>query len=229
MNCPSRVEPDIPPDWNQSPPALAADATTRNDLNHMANARQERDNTANHTADDAVAHRPYQPPDTVPDPTQRRRPGSSKPQVGGSPKADMGVDAVDESHTRDAPKTRASTFNLGYAAHGSAGHGAPRRNGPNFTELLLKARDVLYNYAKFVGPGFMVAVAYIDPGEIWLLACMPCQASRLTCTRKLCYRCCCWCYLPFQAPFHYSDVQHLRHLPAVPLREAGHSHRHESG
>lgn len=32
-------------------------------------------------------------------------------------------------------------------------------------ETLEKTKAVLYQYAKFIGPGFMVAVAYIDPGK----------------------------------------------------------------
>jgi len=31
--------------------------------------------------------------------------------------------------------------------------------------LLTELRRVLFRYAKFVGPGFMIAVAYIDPGN----------------------------------------------------------------
>ena len=32
-------------------------------------------------------------------------------------------------------------------------------------KVLTKAFDALYNYASFVGPGFLIAVAYIDPGN----------------------------------------------------------------
>lgn len=32
-------------------------------------------------------------------------------------------------------------------------------------QTLEKTKAVLYQYAKFIGPGFMVAVAYIDPGK----------------------------------------------------------------
>lgn len=169
MNCPSRVDPEIPPDWNQNPPALASDATTRKDLNHIANARQKR-KSANHASPDGAVEPSHQSPDIDPDPAQRRGIGSARPRVEGSVKADMDVDTV-ESHTRDAPKASsapealATTFNPGYTADGSAGHGGPGRGGSIFTESLLKIKDVLYKYAKFVGPGFMVAVAYIDPGE----------------------------------------------------------------
>lgn len=44
MNCPSRNDEDVlfHPDWNQSPPRFAADLTTREDLNGMANTREIR-------------------------------------------------------------------------------------------------------------------------------------------------------------------------------------------
>lgn len=45
MNCPSRTDQDtiINPDWNQSPPFLPADLTTREDLNGRVNDRQFKD------------------------------------------------------------------------------------------------------------------------------------------------------------------------------------------
>ncbi|KAK5279078.1 NRAMP-like transporter smf-3, partial [Cryomyces antarcticus] len=44
MNCPSRTDADDGTNgWNQSPPALAADLTTRNDMDHIVNRRQLRD------------------------------------------------------------------------------------------------------------------------------------------------------------------------------------------
>jgi len=43
MNRPSRTEDDlVHPDWNQNPPFLAPDLTTRQDLNGIANARVQR-------------------------------------------------------------------------------------------------------------------------------------------------------------------------------------------
>jgi hypothetical protein len=43
MNRPSRTEDDLEhPTWNQSPPFLAPDLTTRQDLNGIANAREQR-------------------------------------------------------------------------------------------------------------------------------------------------------------------------------------------
>lgn len=42
-----------------------------------------------------------------------------------------------------------------------------------FIDRMLELRRVLYKYAKFVGPGMMVAVAYIDPGK------RSCNANRV--------------------------------------------------
>ena len=43
MNCPSRTDKtDDHPDWNQNPSSLNADATTRADLNGIANSRERR-------------------------------------------------------------------------------------------------------------------------------------------------------------------------------------------
>lgn len=41
MNCPSRTDDSIKhPGWNQNPPLLAPDLTTREDLNGISNARE---------------------------------------------------------------------------------------------------------------------------------------------------------------------------------------------
>ena len=41
MNCPSRTDDSIEhPGWNQNPPSLAPDLTTRQDLNGISNARE---------------------------------------------------------------------------------------------------------------------------------------------------------------------------------------------
>ena len=43
MNQPSRTEDDLEhPTWNQNPPFLAPDLTTRQDLNGIANSREHR-------------------------------------------------------------------------------------------------------------------------------------------------------------------------------------------
>lgn len=44
MNCPSRNDDvELHPDWNQNPPMFAADLTTCEDMNGIANARELED------------------------------------------------------------------------------------------------------------------------------------------------------------------------------------------
>jgi zinc transporter 1/2/3 len=40
MNCPSKTDDVMNPGWNQNPPRFAADLTTCEDLNGIANARE---------------------------------------------------------------------------------------------------------------------------------------------------------------------------------------------
>jgi len=54
MNRPSRTDDDLEhPTWNQNPPFLAADLTTRQDLNGIANAREQRNRRCNALPADA--------------------------------------------------------------------------------------------------------------------------------------------------------------------------------
>lgn len=48
-----------------------------------------------------------------------------------------------------------------------------------------KLKKVLVKYSKFIGPGFMVSVAYIDPGNP--LNCTHEMFTKLTAPRKLCH------------------------------------------
>lgn len=235
MNCPSRVDPEIPPDWNQNPPALAADTTTCNDLNHIANERQKRKNSL-HAMDDGALDRPQQPPDFDPGLVQRRGVGDMRSEAEGSAKSVMRVD-IAESPRQPAAKHSSSsgaletTFNVGYTGHGNSGNGKSPHRDSKLPGFFVKIKKVLYEYSKFIGPGFMVAVAYIDPGELNPWRTPPhsllLRGSTLTISRQLCNGRCCWRFVPLQASFHYPDVQRFRHLPAVPMRKAWNRYGHE--
>lgn len=146
MNCPSRVDPVYTEGWNQNPDALNADATTRADFNHIASARLQRD----HLIDPADG------------PTSEIDPSNQQP-----------VDGADTA----TPKTLASQGNIAMSekkhvgvigATASSGTSAGRTTNNrryNLKAPFEKAAKVLRKYARFIGPGFMVAVAYIDPGE----------------------------------------------------------------
>lgn len=180
MNCPSRTDPEIPDGHNQSPNTLNTDATTRADLGYVANTRARNDHRIDcHTEDGEIALR------------QRQSIGTSRGTQ---------IEALNGLHRR-SDATRSS---------GAGSPGVPVEM-PTIASIEQDARrkgifsgpiNVIRKYMKFVGPGFMVAVAYIDPGTFTSFAQRemqlqyyldwPCQVSAmLTCLRKLRHGCCC--------------------------------------
>jgi metal iron transporter len=141
MNCPSRADPDYPEGWNQNPNALNADATTNADFNHMANAKLQRD------------HR-IDPADVVPDMIE-----PSEINAAERPNSTKALDG--ECNAGVVEDTRAGTI-VG-SPPGTAGRSAGSWR-LKMHEFPRKVSRVLLKYAKFIGPGFMVSVAYIDPG-----------------------------------------------------------------
>ncbi|KAL8637310.1 MAG: hypothetical protein Q9228_005403 [Teloschistes exilis] len=137
MNCPSRTdESSQRSDWNQSPPALSAQLTTRADLNGIANLRTHKD--AN-----AVSHGPPQMDDWV-----------ELNQYHLSRHNHLGESSQGSNDTKTSASYRT----------------ALSRNPSNRWRKywLRQARRLLktlIKFTKFIGPGFMVAVAYIDPGN----------------------------------------------------------------
>jgi metal iron transporter len=144
MNCPSRTEtdPTARDGWNQSPPALAAETTTREDLNGRANRREV---GASDTSE--IDGRD----------TDRRKDAANIE----TPDGEKGV-AVQRTEIGPAATER----------EGNAPSGRSNRGNSRQLEMVRafgrKLWSVLVKYSKFVGPGFMVAVAYIDPGT-WRL------------------------------------------------------------
>ncbi|KAI4242977.1 MAG: hypothetical protein LQ352_007127 [Teloschistes flavicans] len=144
MNRPSRTdEPNNRSDWNQSPPALSAESTTRADLNGIANLRT-------HKGADPVSH--------------------------GPPQMDGWVELSEYDLSRPAPPT-ASPHHIGESSQGSndtktsaSYRTALSQRVPNrwrdfwFRQARCLAKTLI-KFTKFIGPGFMVAVAYIDPGN----------------------------------------------------------------
>ena len=155
MNCPSRTdEPAVDQGWNQNPPELAADVTTRQDLNGIANLRTGQDSVKE--AKDARGDSLLNGVDDY------------------HPKADP----EDKSSFRFRKGTSRSSHNLSSFpdlpsanTHGSA---QPSDACPPLGNLSSKGRSsqfvlrlwrILAKFCKFIGPGFMISVAYIDPGN----------------------------------------------------------------
>ena len=155
MNRPSRTdEPEAHEGWNQNPPELAADVTTRQDLNGIVNLRTGQDSVKE--ADDTRGDLRVDGPDSYHriadlDNTSsfRHRSGTSR-----------------SSHTLQS-FSRVRPANT----HGSA---EPRDKVPSLRSASLRGQSsnpfvriwrVLAKFCKFIGPGFMISVAYIDPGN----------------------------------------------------------------
>ncbi|RMY52637.1 hypothetical protein D0865_05678 [Hortaea werneckii] len=172
MNCPSRTDPELPDEYNQNPSALAGDTTTRSDLNRIANARLQRDHRLR--KDDAnvetLSMEQQGSTMTVEANRTRKRAGGSGSGHGGG--HHLGEEMVGETfgsephnyahtqqHKTGKHRHRALNFSSGNDP------ASPDPNLPWWRRTIRKTALVLMKYSKFVGPGFMVSVAYIDPGN----------------------------------------------------------------
>ncbi|MCJ1246331.1 hypothetical protein MMC30_003538 [Trapelia coarctata] len=147
MNCPSRTdELDEHDGWNQNPPSLSGDLTTRNDLNGIANLRLQRDHLPiddnaldielNKEVDDPLGVQPVKEPGSILSKILADSTGSS------------------EKHGQSVG-----------VGGGPSGRSSVEPNRPTISTRMHKLGQVLVKFSKFIGPGFMVSVAYIDPGN----------------------------------------------------------------
>ncbi|KAH7135563.1 natural resistance-associated macrophage protein-domain-containing protein [Dendryphion nanum] len=145
MNCPSRVDPDVSDGWNQSPNALNADATTTADLANVSNTRTYR----NHRID---------PADRCVNEIESSKRFATDGDGSFKMKALDNQGKIKVNASRDSPGDAAGIMFVN-ASSGSGGRCS------NLQRFLKRPLRVLQKYASFIGPGFMVAVAYIDPGN----------------------------------------------------------------
>lgn len=95
MNCPSRVDENfLHPDWNQNPPFLAPDITTRQDLDGIANSREHKydelgSGNAINGSGDAFLPQFYEHSDKIDLPSPPRREGSPLKDVPNSFKGQL--------------------------------------------------------------------------------------------------------------------------------------------
>ncbi|KIW94919.1 uncharacterized protein Z519_04898 [Cladophialophora bantiana CBS 173.52] len=137
MNCPSRTDDtEAHPDWNQNPQALSSDLTTRADLNGIVNLREERD-TASSPDNDV--------------------------------QEDIRVMLVDNPESPSIVLKTPTAVKVDPLAHQPAAiqqtHPQRFQSFRSPSAFINKAIFTTQKYAKFVGPGFLIAVAYIDPGN----------------------------------------------------------------
>jgi hypothetical protein len=146
MNCPVRTDPAPDEGHNQNPSDLANEMNTNNSLNHRKNSTQER-NRRIHLDDGSRA--------SMEEETLQDTLGSGLRIV-----AKEGSTTVDEIG-------RGQTALAGSAGDGGDHGGKPTSS--RFNNGLHKLKKGALKYFKFMGPGLMVSVAYIDPGMLFLL------------------------------------------------------------
>lgn len=136
MNCPSRPD-DIEshPDWNQNPQSLNADATTRADLNGIINRRAQRDHDVSINPDGTMNQTIITDINSI-EPGELRKSSEAK--------------FAEKVALRSERDSNGSSDSTSITWH--------QKTARTITSTLVK-------YAKFVGPGFLIAVAYIDPGN----------------------------------------------------------------
>jgi metal iron transporter len=129
MNCPSRTDEPEDSGFNQSPNALAADLTTRQDLNGIANSRLLLRRTASSDVENVVV--------VVDEPGDLRERKAGENEKGGIGEATL-------------ERTRAGSHEVAEGARGG-GNGLVRTS----TTVL----EVLKKFGRFIGPGFMVSIS----------------------------------------------------------------------
>jgi metal iron transporter len=143
MNCPSRTDEPEGTGFNQNPSALAADLTTRQDLNGIANLRMLR-----RMQDAEIENLELDDTD-----------GSTS--KGGTGK-EMAVETMRDSHM-ESPATAVLGFDGVHEDYG-VGSGSSGDRGSNVSaKCLVRLRKVVVTFGKFVGPGFMVCRLLLTP------------------------------------------------------------------
>lgn len=141
MNCPSRADDTLEhPDWNQCPNPLNADLTTRNDFNGTANSKVHRSHASGLGGAAGEGVLQMEP--------QRNAQGEEK-RVEDGKKAGEVISAASGCESQPMGSSE-----------------SPRQPFRHLlsSSLYYPARS-LAKFARFVGPGFLIAVAYIDPGN----------------------------------------------------------------
>jgi len=178
MNCPSRNDEPLEHEgWNQNPSALAADLTTREDLNGKVNRRTNQDSSKE--AEDARTE-PRTHGSTNSRPLPDEVPGLSPGDPNGN--GSIGQPGVSHANVQSWFKHRSlrSKSNHSYVtfpaleppitldSQNPNGESPSRRTvapSNRVPKYFRAVGQVLRKFLGFVGPGFIVAVAYIDPGN----------------------------------------------------------------
>lgn len=161
MNCPIRTDPAPDEGHNQNPPELAREITTNNSLNHRRNSTSSR-NSRIHLDDGSH--------------------GSLGEEIAAEEDGARGGRKDGKQVKVDVQRSKSDIGSL----FGTFGNGRQPDQGDQswFAGKTHKLKKILIKYCKFIGPGFMVSVAYIDPGKSFNYTQL--MFTSLMATRKLC-------------------------------------------
>lgn len=139
MNCPSRTDDTLDhPGWNQNPSPLNPDITTRSDFNGIANSRTHRKQGS---VTDGLAIE-----DTASELSSHNHDGVFNPEKKGP-----AGEVASATSRQELPEGNSGT---------------PRRLFSCFNHpFISRVVHIIVKFARFIGPGFMIAVSYIDPGN----------------------------------------------------------------
>ena len=181
MNCPSRHEDTLEhEDWNQNPAALAADLTTREDLNGIVNRRtnqdfskEAEDTRTEAQGDGSLEQRRSADIDKLP--PRKDLDGSTQNNL------QTQISFFDKNpqqsfaHRRRAPRSSHSYESFPELRIANTRETAVSSNpSPSRTDVGSPGKAIISfqaiarifrKFLGFIGPGFMVSVAYIDPGN----------------------------------------------------------------
>jgi len=146
MNCPSRPDPSAldHDGYNQSPHPLAL--ATNSDMNGLANRRPRSDHKLRHQDEDGLDERLGPVSDVRDTGTSRERVPTTREVQ------DKELDSIGQREGDEAEEQSDTA---------TAKTGLPASLSRQFRKL----KHIIVKFSKFVGPGFMIAVAYIDPGN----------------------------------------------------------------
>jgi metal iron transporter len=156
MNCPVRTDPFPDEGHNQNPPELAPELTTRKSLNTPRGTIGSTRIDLIDGSHDPAEENPVQGDDEHSSSQVRQR-------IGGLANPEPGKEQKD---MKSVP--RGIGFNMLHRTVSGKDRATPPNDGPGnglIKRCFVKTKSVLVKYTKFIGPGFLVSVAYIDPGE----------------------------------------------------------------
>ncbi|KAF2720151.1 natural resistance-associated macrophage protein [Polychaeton citri CBS 116435] len=177
MNCPSRTdtEPVVEDGYNQSPNALSRDLTTRSDMNGVANARLQRGHRIDDRNATDLALETLNSPNEQGHDDVIARVGKTDAVIDSS--GGGGDFEQHDSHNKDGERSKTAALPTAGSRRNSNTsdkssvhiththqHSGPN-TGNSLPPWLQRTKNALTRFPKFIGPGFMISVAYIDPGN----------------------------------------------------------------